>query len=189
LRGTLSVDKLSYTGFETEEHLIFTVVTEDGTEVDEDIVNRFMELPATVIGDCEPETAELNEKRRTGIALRQAKIEEENKKYFLEECAKLDAYSEDLKEGLQRELKELGKEITEKKRIFKSSTDRPLAEMLDMKEEINRLEERHKKMRRELYEREDEIDSANERLQDEIRSKLAGTSKAEHIMTISFEIV
>ncbi len=189
LRGTLSVDKLSYTGFETEEHLIFTVVTEDGTEVDEDIVNRFMELPATVIGDCEPETAELNEKRRTGIALRQAKIEEENKKYFLEECAKLDAYSEDLKEGLQRELKELGKEITEKKRIFKSSTDRPLAEMLDMKEEINRLEERRKKMRRELYEREDEIDSANERLQDEIRSKLAGTSKAEHIMTISFEIV
>ena len=47
MRGTLSVDKLSYTGFETEEHLIFTVVTEDGTEVDEDIVNRFMELPAT----------------------------------------------------------------------------------------------------------------------------------------------
>jgi septal ring factor EnvC (AmiA/AmiB activator) len=61
--------------------------------------------------------------------------------------------------------------------------------MLDMKEEINRLEERRKKMRRELYEREDEIDSANERLQDEIRSKLAATSKAEHIMTISFEIV
>lgn len=44
-------------------------------------------------------------------------------------------------------------------------------------------------MRRELYEREDEIDSANERLQDEIRSKLSGTSRTEHIMTISFEIV
>jgi hypothetical protein len=189
LRGALSVDKLIYTGFENEEHLIYSIIAEDGTEIDEDMVNRFMELPAMVIGDCDPETAELNEKRRAGIALQQEKIEEENKKYFLEECAKLDAYSEDLKEGLQRELKELGKEITEKKRIFKSSTDRPLSEMLDMKAEVNKLEERRKKMRRELYEREDEIDLANERLQDEIRAKLSGTSRTEHIMTISFEIV
>ena len=35
-------------------------------------------------------------------------------------------------------MKELGK-ITEKKRIFKSSTDRPLAEMLDMKEKSTAL--------------------------------------------------
>lgn len=189
LKGMLSVDKLIYTGFENEEHLIYSVITEDGIEIDEDMVNRFMELPATIIGDGTSETAELDEKRRTGIASQQAKIEEENKKYFLEECAKLDAYSEDLKEGLQRELKELGKEITEKKRVFKSSTDRPLAEMLDMKAEVNKLEERRKNMRRELYEREDEIDAANERLQDEIRSKLSGTSRTEHIMTISFEIV
>jgi hypothetical protein len=189
LKGTLSLDKLIYTGFENEEHLIYSVITEDGAEIDEDMVNRFMELPASIITECNPETTGLDEKRRAGIALQQAKIEEENKKYFLEECAKLDVYSEDLKEGLQRELKEIGKEITEKKRIFKSSTDRPLAEMLDMKAEVNKLEERRKKMRRELYEREDEIDTANERLQDEIRSKLSGTSKTEHIMTISFEIV
>ena len=189
LRGALSVDKLIYTGFENEEHLIYSIIAEDGTEIDEDMVNCFMELPATVIGNCDSETAELNEKRRAGIALQQEKVEEENKKYFLEECAKLDAYNEDLKEGLQRELKELGKEITEKKRIFKNSTDRPLSEMLDMKAEVNKLEERRKKMRRELYEREDEIDLANERLQDEIRSKLSGTSRTEHIMTISFEIV
>ena len=58
-------------------------------------------------------------------------------------------------------------------------------------QKVNRLEERRKKMRREHYEREheDEIDSANERLQDEIRSKLSGTSRTEHVMTISFEIV
>jgi len=56
--------------------------------------------------------------------------------------------------------------------------------MLDMKAEVNKLQERRKKMRRELYEHEDEIDAASERLQDEIRSKLSGTSRTEHIMTI-----
>ena len=43
-------------------------------------------------------------------------------------------------------------------------------------------------MRRELYDREDEIDIANERLQDEIREKLKGNCTVNNIMTISFEI-
>ena len=90
---------------------------------------------------------------------------------------------------MQRELKDLGKEITEKKRVFKGSTDKTLAEMLEMKEEVSRLEEKRKKLRREIYDREDEIDAQNDRLQDEIRTKLEGASTLEHIMTISFEIV
>ena len=189
LRGTLSIDKLIYNGFETEEHLIISVVTDDGTPLDDDLVNRIMELPATIICDGNKNSPDLDGLRRTNTEVKQAEIERINKEYFLQECEKLDAYSEDLKEGLQRELKDLSKQITEKKRIFKSSTDQPLAEMLKMKDEINRLEELRKKKRRELYDREDEIDTANERLQDEIRSKLAGTSQTKHIMTVSFEIV
>lgn len=189
LRGTLSIDKLIYNGFETEEHLVFSVATVDGTQLDDDLINRIMELPSTCVGDGIEDIPSLDEIRRINTEAKQAEIERINKEYFLLECEKLDAYSEDLKEGLQRELKDLGKQITEKKRIFKTSTDHPLAEMLDMKDDINRLEELRKKKRRDLYDREDEIDTANEHLQDEIRSKLAGTSQREHIMTISFEIV
>lgn len=189
LRCILSIDKLVYDGFDTEEHLIFSVVTEDGTEVDDDMVNRIMELPAEIIGDAEVEVTELDALRQANTEKQKAEIERINKEYFLAECAKLDAFSEDLKDGLQRELKDLNKEITEKKRIFKASTDKTLAEMLEMKEEVSRLEEKRKKLRREIYDREDEIDSQNERLQDEIHAKLEGASSLEHIMTISFEIV
>ncbi|NLT58071.1 MAG: hypothetical protein GXX99_03815, partial [Clostridiales bacterium] len=65
LRGVLSVDKLIYSGFDTEEHLIFSVVTEDGTEIDNDMVNRIMELPAKIIGEAGVDAFEL-------YALRQA---------------------------------------------------------------------------------------------------------------------
>lgn len=189
LRGVLSVDKLIYSGFDTEEHLIFSVVTEDGTEVDSDMVNRIMELPAEIIGEAGADAAELDTLRQANLEKQKAEIERINKEYFLAECAKLDAFSEDLKDGLQRELKDLGKEITEKKRIFKGSTDKTLAEMLEMKEEVSRLEEKRKKLRRDIYDREDEIDTRNDRLQDEIRTKLEGSSTLKHIMTISFEIV
>ena len=106
----------------------------------------------------------------------------------MDECAKLDAYSEDLKEGLQRELKDIKKTIAEKKREFRNSTDLPLDEMLSIKDDLNKLERQRKRMQRDLYDREDEIDAQNEQLQAEMREKLRGNSKLERIMTIAFEV-
>jgi hypothetical protein len=190
LQGTLSLDKLIYTGFETEEHIVLSVVTSDDTEIDDDMMNQILELPATVVNECSDEPSSLAERRNGGIASRQLQIEETNKMYFLEECEKLDAYSEDLKEGLQRELKELRREITVKKKRFRvSKVTLPLADMLAMRDELNRLEEKQKKMRREIYDREDEIEAENSRLQDEIKARIGGTIQTEHIMTVSFEII
>ncbi|AWW25978.1 SNF2-related protein [Acetobacterium sp. KB-1] len=189
LSGVLSVDKLIYSGFDTEEHLIISIVTDDGTLIDDDMINRIMELPSEITDEPVNEILDLDTLRKANTEMQKFEIERINKEYFLAECEKLDAFSEDLKEGIQRELKDLNKEIKEKKRIFKASTDKTLAEMLEMKEEVTHLEEKRKKLRREIYDREDEIDTQNERLQEEIRAKLEGAAALEHIMTISFEIV
>ena len=58
-----------------------------------------------------------------------------------------------------------------------------------MKDEVNKLEAKRKRLRREIYDREDEIDQQNDRLQEEIRARLGGSSQLEHIMTIAFEVV
>jgi hypothetical protein len=189
LSGILSIDKLSYSGIGDEEHLVFSAVTEDGTVVDDEMLNAMLELPAETAGQCPPETESLVKMRQERIAMQQQKIENENKQYFLDECAKLDAYSEDLKEGLQRNLKELKKLIAEKRKTFRASTSLPLEEMLALKDEINKLDEKRKKMQREIYNHEDEIEQQNQRLQDEMQEKLKGNCQTEHIMTISFEIV
>lgn len=190
LKGVLSVDKLAYEGLGDQEHLIFTVETEDGTALDEDLVNRMLELPGTATSDIPDETAEFIKKRDERMELKKQQIQNANKEYFIAECEKLDAYSEDLKEGLERDIKELGKLIKEKKREFKTgSGDKTLEEMLDLKEEISKLESKRKEMRRNLYEQQDAIDEQNERLQEEIRQKLEGHMVTQHIMTISFEII
>lgn len=189
LQGILSIDKLSYDGIGEEQHLVFSVVTQDGTAMDEDTINSMLELPASVVNDSVQETKDLQEIRQQRLELQRQRVEESNKKYYLEECDKLDAYSEDLKEGLQRELKDLKKAIAEKKKVFRASTTLPLGEMLTMKDEINKLELKRKKMQREIYDREDEIDAEKERLQDEIRQKLEGNCTTENIMVIEFEVV
>lgn len=189
LRGMLSIDKLTYEGISEEEHLVFSVLTEDGTPVDDETVNRILELPATIAGVRPEEGEELRVLREQRLAMQRQAVEDANKKYYLEECDKLDAYSEDLKEGLQHELKDLKKAIAEKRKAFWAYTGCPLAEIVAMKDEINRMDAQRKKMQREIYDREDEIDAEKERLQKEIRQKLQGNCVVTHIMTLSFEII
>ncbi len=189
LKGILSIDKLIYSGISTEEHLIYSVITEDGTVLDDDLLNRMLELPGEIIGEYINDTTALSDICNSRIEAQKQVIENANKQYYLDECEKLDAYSEDLKDGLERDIKEMRKTITEKKKIFKTSTDKPLSEIIAMKDEINKLEAKRKEMQRDLYVQQDAIDEENERLQEEIRQKLAGNITTEHIMTISFEII
>ena len=196
IKGMLSIDKLSYDGLSHEEHLIFTVITitdititEDGTAMDEEIINSMLELPAEIIGDCPAETPELIKLREQRLGTQQAQIEEANKNFYLDECDKLDAYSEDLKEGLQIKYKELSKLIKEKERECRASTHLPLDRIIAMKDEINKLKAKRKQMQLEIYQQEDEIDKQRNELQDKIRQKLNGTTNISHIMTISFEVV
>lgn len=188
LSGILSIDKLSYDGIGEEEHLVFTVKCDDDTVLDEDLINNMLELQGTIVGPCPVETAEFTALRQKLLNLQQQQVEENNKTYYLEECDKLDAYSEDLKEGLKRDLKELKKAITEKNKEFRASTNLPLSEMLELKDEIEKMKKKRKTMERDINKREDEIDEMNDRLQAEIREKLKGNSTITHIMTIGFKI-
>ena len=147
-----------------------------------------LELPGTIIGNCPAETPEFTEKRTVLLNLQQQQVEDSNKQYYLEECDKLDAYSEDLKEGLKHDLKELKKLITEKSKLFRSSTNLPLADMLAMKDEIDKMKKKRKTMERDINKREDEIDDMNEQLQAEIRDKLKGNSVITHVMTLGFRL-
>ena len=192
--GIISIDKLTHRGINNEEHLIVSVVTNDGTLIDGDdagnIIDRIMELPADIVGECSPETETLIRRRQEGIQRQKDDIAERNKIYFLEQVEKLDAFSEDLKEGLQKQLKALKKEIAEKRKDFRASKDVcSLDEMLEKRSAVTTLEDKRKKMEREISLEEDRITLENEALQEDIRTRLNGEIETETIMTFSFEIV
>lgn len=188
-KGVLSIDKLSYAGLTSEEHIVFTVITEDGTVIDDKDANRMLELPAQIVSPASPETEALATLRSERLELQQQQINEENQKYFLAECDKLDAYADDLKQGLEREMNDLKKAIKEKRKEYRSSTHLPLDEMLAIRKEITQMESRLTQMQRDVYQRQDEIELENQRLQDEIAKRLNAKCTISHIMTISFEVV
>ena len=180
---------MSYSGIGDEEHLVLSIITRDGTVIEEEDANKMMELPAEIVGAANPEGEELVEKRNKQLQIQDDLVQENNKKYYLDECDKLDAYSEDLKDGLKFDVRELKKAISERKKVYRASTNLPLADIVAMQDEINKMEVKLKKMRREIYIKEDEIDAEKESLQEEIKQKLNGKSNVKHIMSLSFEIV
>ncbi len=190
LKGVLSLEKLTHKGIDNEEHLIITVITEDGTHVDDESICDIMQLPSTILGTCSPETDELIRLRQEGIQRQKDEISERNKNLFLEHQAKLEAYTEDLKEALQKYLRATRKEISEKKKASRALKDSgTLAEMLDLQAEINKLETTLKKKQRELYDEEDRLERERDAFLEDIRTRLNGEIETETIMTFSFEIV
>jgi len=188
--GTISIDKLTHKGIENEEHLIFSIITNDGTHIDDDMLDRIMRLNATVVGECSPETADLIAQRQERIAQQKAEIAERNMKFFLEQESQMEAYTEDLKDGLQKYLKTTRKEIAEKKKQIRAMKDTvKLEEMVELTAEKNKLESALKKKQRELYDEEDRLERERDAFLESIRSRLNGEIKTETIMTFSFEIV
>ena len=187
--GWIRIDKLINDSFDKQEHLIISAICDDGTVLDSDVVNKIMELNAVkkqkIEGSIPNDIKEIS-KANADITLKQ--IEMENKEYFLKECEKLDEWSEDLKDGLQEEIKNIGKVIKEKNKEL-AIVDCTLEEMLDKKDEILKLKKLRDKKRRELYKEEDKIENENEKLQQEMRQRIRGKNTVTNIFTIRFKIV
>lgn len=187
--GWLRLEKLTNDSFDEQEHLIITAVCDDGTVLENDVVNKIMELNTILKKEIEvniPNNINVMTKLNIENTLKQ--IEMKNKVYFLQECEKLDEWSEDLKNGLQEEIKDLDKLIKGKNKEL-SISECTLEEILDKKSEILKLKKLRDKKRKELFEQEDKIDNENERLQEEMRKRIKGKNIVTNIFTIRFEIV
>src|SRR5690606_24295082 len=135
-------------------------VTTDGIALAEDDPEKLLRLPATaqsaaLLNNAEAPalTADI-ENRRTAI-LRE--INQRNLGYLEQEVQKLDAWADDLKLGLEQEIKEIDREIKEVRRI--AATSPTLEEKLSWQKKQRELEAKRSKLRRELFARQDEVEA------------------------------
>ena len=99
-----------------------------------------------------------------------ADLESRNLSFFSQETEKLDAWADDLKVGLEREIKELDRQIKEAR--TKSKGAATLADKLHAQKEQRDLEAQRDKKRRDLFNRQDEIQAKRDQLIEELESQL-----------------
>lgn len=141
-----------------EQHLVVSAVTADGQALPEDDPEKLLRLPAHLEqSESAAEGAVLltsDLEQRKNQLLRE--INQRNMGYFEQEVAKLDAWADDLKLGLEQEIKAIDGEIKELRRI--AATAATLERKLGYQKLQRELEGKRSKLRRELFARQDEIE-------------------------------
>jgi hypothetical protein len=113
-------------------------------------------------------------------------ISERNSRFFEAEAEKLDGWADDLKLGLEREIKELDRQIKEARRAATAALT--LEEKLAGQKQIRALEAQRNQKRRSLFDAQDEVDRQREVLIKSIEEKLAQRVLLSHLFTISWRI-
>ena len=124
---------------------------------------------------------------QTDIRSKQAEIAERNSNYFDEELDKIESWAEDKKLSLELRIKELDKEIktrrTDSRKLVK------LEEKVNEQRAIKDLEKKRNSLRRDLFDKQDEIDTEKDKLLDTIQSRLESESSIIEIFTIKWKLV
>jgi ERCC4-related helicase len=173
---------------QAEDHLIFGALTDDGSPLDEVSAARLFTLPGKVTGPClsvPPRgIGEIIEQRQTVI---RGTISERNARFFEAEADKLEGWADDLKLGLEREIKEMDRQIKEARRA--STIALTLEEKLAVQKQIKGLETQRNEKRRSLFEAQDAVDRKREHLISSIEDQLKQQANACPLFMIRWSII
>ena len=150
---------------------------------------KLLRLPATVIAqkcDINIQTAlQENTAQRRHTLLNEAA--QRNLGYFEQEVQKLDDWADDLKHGLEQDIKETDRQIKEVRRT--AATAATLEEKLSWQKQQRELEGKRNKQRRELFDRQDEIEMQRNELIEQLEANLSQKVEEKALFVIEWEMI
>lgn len=180
-----SVDALG----QSEDHLLLAAIGDDGAPLSAEAASRLMSVGGSV-ASAVAEPSEISASLAASLAEQQDKIRrdisERNARFFEAEADKLDGWADDLKVGLERELKELDRQIKEARRA--ATVALTLEEKLAGQKAVKALEAERSSKRRSLFDAQDKIDEQRSQLIAQIEGKLEQSTGEQSLFTIRWRV-
>jgi len=182
--SVLSVDALGM----VEDYLLLAGTTQTGEALHEEDAVKLLRLPAQVLENdlfmtppsgLSDEIVRLEKQHIVAVNTR-------NLGYFDTEIQKLDAWADDLKVGLENEVKELDREIKDVRRT--ATVAATLEEKLHWQKRQRELEDKRNQLRRKIFDRQDEIDGQRNRLIEALESRLDRKMQTTAVFTIQWSL-
>ena len=171
-----------------EDYLIFAAASDSGELLDEESARRLFTLPGQVVPATSAAAATeglaaFTNRRQESI---QRAISERNAHFFEIEADKLEGWADDLKLGLEREIKELDRQIKEARRAATAAPT--LEEKLAGQKRIRELEKQRNDQRRSLFDAQDQVDRQRDELIAQIEGKLIQRTTLNSLFTIRWRL-
>ncbi|CAM5196270.1 hypothetical protein [Alishewanella longhuensis] len=193
--GILRLQKFTIESLErTEDYLLFAALDEQGNAIPAEVVQKLMQVPTqenaihqdNQVTELLPSSTVLDgilEAERNQV---EKSVNSRNLSFFEQEVSKLDVWADDLKEGLESSIKELDKQIKEVRRDAKIAVT--LEEKLALQKQQKNLESQRNKSRRELFDKQDEVDERREALINSLEGKLNKKITVENLFTVQWSV-
>ncbi|MBS3918730.1 MAG: DEAD/DEAH box helicase family protein [Deltaproteobacteria bacterium] len=188
--GWLCCSRFSVSALESEDHIIFTGLTDTSETLDEVQCRRLFDLPGkeqsgtdvpgTIISALGEATAICRQELLDALAAK-------NGHWFDAEMDKLDRWAEDRRVGLKTELEDLDQEIKETKKAARLAPNLP--EKLERQKELRKLETKRDEAWRSYDAATREIDRQKDALLDEVSRRLEQKTEQETLFTIRWKMV
>jgi superfamily II DNA or RNA helicase len=181
----LTVDALG----QSEDHLLLSGITDSGAALSNEAATRLMTIDGHVVGGIKvPETVIV--RLEQGLDAQQDRIRrsisERNARFFEAEADKLDGWADDLKVGLEREIKELDRQIKDARRAATAALT--LEEKLAGQKAVKALESERNTKRRSLFDSQDRIDEQRAELIASIEGRLEQGVTNKELFTIRWGV-
>ena len=172
MSGWVAAELTTVSSVEDEDFLAITALTDNGDVLDSDLAERLMAIHCSGVSASKAQVPSVQlekaiSKQRDSVARR---LDQRNAVYFEEETSKLDSWADDLKFGLEAEIKQLDKDIKEAKKT--ASAAMSLASKLEQQKLLRSLEQSRNTKRRSLYEAQDSIDEQRDTLIKKVEKQL-----------------
>ena len=187
--GWLHVEQLTVASLDTEETPLITGVTDDGQVLDRETCEKLLTIPATMGAEVSvDDTAKARLESAVQSQANRVLIESQsrNEVFFDAESDKLDCWADDLKENLERELKNIELEIREAKKAKRLAAD--LQSKIEAQKKVNELEQQRNQKKRTLFDAQDQIEQRKDELISEVEARLQQQTSRQNVFTIKWRL-
>ena len=187
--GRLAVARLSVESMDqAEDHLLVAAATDAGELLDPEVAAKFFAVAGSVVRALPPAAPDAQlaadlDRQRAAVG---RAIAERNGRLFDEEAAKLDGWADDLKLGLEREIKEFDRLLKEARRA--AAAGLTLDEKLAGQRHVKEIEGKRNAKRKSLFAAQDEIEARRDALIREVEGKLDQRVTLETVFTIGWRL-
>lgn len=189
--GWLAVELMTISALgRTEDRLLMAGAADDGSALTVEALERLWTVPGRSIGPADTPSS-VSATLEAALEAQRAAVRDEvgqrNARYFEAEAEKLDGWADDLKVGLERELKEIDREIREARRA--ASAAPTLEAKLEGQKAMRALEATRAQKRRALFDAQDEIDARRTELIAEIEARLEQDITLQRLFAVRWRVV
>lgn len=188
--GWLVLNLLEIQSLEKEEHLLFSCITDDGSNIDHEVAEQFFKLEGLVGGVASPPDEVSQRLASDGNRYADATIHrslEHNNSHFQERREQLFRWSDDVVAAAERELKQVKAELRAAER--EAALAQTVEEQKEAQEKIRTMEARKRAARRKIFDVEDEIEGKRDVLIQALEKKMVQETSLKPLFMFKWTIV